>query len=414
MTVARPAAAPARPRPNLRRVDLLVAVALCGVGASQALTGWHDGGIGELPSGQVAARLLLAMVLTLPIAWRRSHPVAVVVLIAAGIVVQVWWVVPYVPFLAGLVPLLVATYSTAAYADRRRVVGLLAPAAAIALVMARVPEERLTGEVLFSAFVILGTWLAGDAVHGRVGRARAEVATAQRRLAEQEERLTRARAEERSLIARELHDVIAHSVSVMGVQAGAARTLLRSDPDAAAAALLAVEETARTSVAELQRMLRLLRTAPGTPPRTRLAAAGAVEPERAPQPGVDDLPDLLERICAAGLQVDFESTLTCRPSAGLGLAVFRIVQEALTNALRHGDGAATVRVVASPGTVEVEVRNPRSAARDGKPVSPGHGLVGMRERAALYGGELVAGPDGPSSFVVRARLVEVAPDEGPR
>jgi signal transduction histidine kinase len=94
--------------------------------------------------------------------------------------------------------------------------------------------------------------------------------------------------------------------------------------------------------------------------------------------------------------------------------VFRIVQEALTNAQRPGDGEATDRVVASHGAVEVEVRNPRSAARDGQPVSPGHGLVGMRERAALYGGELVAGPDGPSSFVVRARLVEVARDEGPR
>jgi signal transduction histidine kinase len=317
--------------------------------------------------------------------------------IAGAVVVQVL-VVPYVPFLAGLLPLTVANYSVAAYGHRWRPCGLLFALASVAVIFARIPEERAAGEVLFTLFVVVGTWVAGDVVHARVARANASVSAVAATLAEQERTYAEALEDERARIARELHDVIAHSVSVMGVQAGAARTLLDIDPAAARDALLAIELTARDSVTELQRLLKVLR-------------GDGSSPDRSPQPGLDQLPSLVERIRDAGLPVRLQAVPgdTVVP-AGVDLAAYRIVQEALTNALKHAGTTTEVRVRRHDDEIEIEVRNAPAPSR---PSSPGgHGIVGMHERAQLYGGTLSARPDEHGGFVVRATL-PLGPDRSP-
>jgi signal transduction histidine kinase len=206
----------------------------------------------------------------------------------------------------------------------------------------------------------------------------------------EEERARAAVAGERARIARELHDVIAHSVSVMTVQAGAARLLLDGDPHRAAEPLLAVEETDRQALAEMRRLLGVLRDDAG-------------EPELVPQAGLKDLPMLATTIREAGLEVAMTVEGPQRPlPAGVELAAYRILQEALTNTLKHARAArAQVTVRYEPGCVLLEVRDDgRMPPGDGQ----GHGLLRMRERAALYGGELDAGPTPNGGFAVRARL----------
>ena len=200
-------------------------------------------------------------------------------------------------------------------------------------------------------------------------------------------------AGERARIARELHDVVAHSVSVMTVQAGAARMLLGTDSQRAVAPLLAVEETGRQALTELRLLLGILRADQGS--------AGLV-----PQPGVEELPELVQSFREAGLPAELVTSGLIRPVApGLSLAAYRIVQEALTNALKHAD-AQRVRVSigydADRLTIEVQDDGRRPRELGGGP--PGHGLIGMRERAAVYGGFLEAVPGDNGGFCVRASL----------
>jgi signal transduction histidine kinase len=245
------------------------------------------------------------------------------------------------------------------------------------------------------ALVASLTWLAGAALRQRTVRA----AQAEERTAalEREHRDAQvAVADERARIARELHDVVAHSVSVMTVQAGAARMLLNTDPSQAVAPLLAVEETGRQAMTELRRLLGILR-----PDDDSI--------DIAPQPGLDDLPALVDTVSEAGLQVEMRAGGTIRPLApGVGLAAYRIVQEALTNSLRHAE-AKHVRVCVDYGTEELhlEVRDDgqgQQSAHHGHGVYHGRGLAGMRERAVVYGGELEAGPEPGGGYAVRASL----------
>jgi signal transduction histidine kinase len=369
-------------------LDVLLAATLLLVGQSQALLGWHDGGVGTVPVDQRAARALLCLALVGPLAWRRRYPLPVAVVVAGAVVAQVV-LVSYVPFLAGLLPLTIANYSVAAYARRWRPAGLLLALVAVAAVFARIPEERAGGEVLFTLFVVVGTWVAGDVVHARFTRAAELITAAEMTLAERERAHTDALEGERARIARELHDVIAHSVSVMGVQAGAARTLLDGDVEAARAALRAIEETARDSVAELQRLLMVLRH-------------GDQPTDRSPQPGLAQLPALATRMRDAGLPVELRVRDLHGIPAGVDLAAYRILQEALTNALKHAGTSTVVDVDQREDTLRLTVRNQLVAGQ--LSTGSGHGLVGMRERVHVYDGMLSAGPDGHGSFVVRASL----------
>jgi signal transduction histidine kinase len=208
---------------------------------------------------------------------------------------------------------------------------------------------------------------------------------------EREERTRTAIAEERKRIARELHDVIAHTLSVMTVQAGAARLLLEDEPERAAAPLLAVEETGRQALTDLRRLFEILQE------DASVTALG-------PQPGLADLDRLLAHARRAGLPVELAVEGQPRTLApGVDLAAYRIVQEALTNARKHaGPARAQVAVRYGTETLDLEITDDGRASANGG--NGGHGLVGMRERAALYGGELAAGPRTEGGFAVRARL----------
>ena len=382
--------------------DTLLAGALLVVGQSQVWLGWHDGGVGMVPQGHHVARALLVAGSVLPLVWRRRRPVVTGMAVCLALVVQLLAVAPYVPFLAGLLPMAVVNYTAAAYGGRFRAGVPLLVGATQAVIYAQIPEERTSGEVLFSIFVLLGTWAAGDVVRARSSRAERALGTAQVLVERSAHEAAAALAEERGRIARELHDVVAHSVALMGVQAGAARMLMDKDPEAARAALRSVEATARSSVVELQRLLVVLRG----------GDASSEGDERAPQPGLARLPALVEQVRAAGLPVTLtDDTSGAAPlPPGLDLAAFRIVQEALTNALKHAGTPTTVSVIQHVGELLIEVSDGGPSARRGSvSATAGHGLVGMRERVQLYGGTLVTESDG-DGFLVRAVLpVAAAP-----
>jgi signal transduction histidine kinase len=204
--------------------------------------------------------------------------------------------------------------------------------------------------------------------------------------------------DERTRIARELHDVVAHGVSVMVIQSVAGRTLLRRDPDQAEEALTVVEATGKDALAELRRLLGVLR-----------ADEGDTDVGVRPQPGLGDLDRLVASVKESGLDVDLQvSGDNGALTPGVDLAAYRIVQEALTNVIRHaGTGTATVRVQREPRALTIEVLddgNGKSANGRAPIEGGGHGLPGMRERAALYGGRLEAGPRESGGYAVRAQL----------
>jgi signal transduction histidine kinase len=250
-----------------------------------------------------------------------------------------------------------------------------------------------------------------------VGYAVHAIGERDRVLAEHEAATRRALELERARIASELHDVVTHNVSVMIVQAGAARQVLAQAPGDARAALLAVEASGRAAMTELRHLLGLLsptqapREAAGTPD-------GPAPAELEPQPGLAQLPALVDRLTAAGLPIDLHvGELPHELSPGLDLAVFRVIQEALTNVIKHaGKPPTTVSVNYSDDQLMVEVADtgrPILAAAPTVPAGARRGLVGLRERIAIYGGVLDAGPRTGGGWVVRARFpVDARPLRG--
>ena len=246
-------------------------------------------------------------------------------------------------------------------------------------------SERLLSLVWMAPFVI--AWLVGALV--RVTRLYAE-----QRRATREQRASRAVAEERNRIARELHDVIGHSVSVMTVQASAVRRRLTPDQVVERQALEAVESVGREALAEMRRMVGVLR---------RDGDAADLEPP----PGLDQLERLADKFRASGLPVELSVTGAALPLApGLDLTAYRLVQEGLTNTLRHARSprAAHVDVDYAADRLSLAVRDDGQAAAGGPPTEPGHGLLGMRERVAVYGGSLVARARPEGGFELVATL----------
>ena len=282
--------------------------------------------------------------------------------------------------------------------------GLIAAAVAFATVVAWAQTRSLSelGYVTRG-----GTYLATGAVVGlfadRLRRAQTDATKAAARVEElrrEQEQTRRASDEQRTRLARELHDVVAHSVSVMTVQAAAARRVMQRAPGEAADAVEAIERTGREALAEMRRMVAVLR------PRDE-------EEPLAPQPGVDDLAALIGQMESTGLSVDMR--VEGRPRAlppSLDLSAYRIVQEALTNVLKHAGPVRTEVVLRYGGRdIEIEVSDDGALAHaPSQAPGAGHGLSGMRERAALFGGELSVGRRPEGGFCVRARLpVESAP-----
>jgi signal transduction histidine kinase len=382
-------------RVDPRIVDGLLAAALAIVGQLDAWAGFEDGDnhLAVAHDRAVAAALLL--VATLAVAWRRRQPFpALVACLAAGVALAL--VTGVAPFVAGLVPVLLLVYAIAAYGrdEREQWAGLALAAAASLATCAAVPRLWTASNVIFNLAVIAALWLVGMAVHARSRRADRLAARAVRAEQEREAAARAAVAEERARIARELHDVIAHAVSVMLIQTGAAEQTVASDRAAAEQALATVRRTGKGALLELRRLLDLLREHDDTQ-------------ETSPQPGIEDVAPLVEQLRRAGLRVRLERTGACAAmTPGVGLAVYRIVQEALVNVLKHAPGArATVAVHATPEAVEVEVLDD---GRDAPPPTAhsngGHGLVGMRERVQLYGGSFEAGPRPGGGFRVAATL----------
>ena len=328
------------------------------------------------------------------LAARRVHPVAVWAI--AGVVVAIYGLGPYPdPWLHyGAV---VSLYSVAAHSTRST--SRRTGAATAIIIVAVLLADWGSADVVdwTGAFVTAAAaWLLGENV--RTQRAYAAEMAARAEAAERprHDEARRAVAAERLRLARELHDVTAHHVSVMAVQAEAGQALLPGDPERAAETLSRIAGSARHALGDLRRLLGVLRE------------DGEEEGDgRAPQPGLAALPRLAEQIRSAGVAVALriEGEPVALASA-VDVSAYRILQEALTNVLRHAPGARADVVVRYGGdAVELEVANdhrPNGRGSGGK--GPGHGLVGMRERATLLGGRLEAGPGDDDRFVVRARL----------
>jgi signal transduction histidine kinase len=277
--------------------------------------------------------------------------------------------------------------------ERLAIVGLVAVESLG--VWANVHFSPTVSDFFFVGLLIAFSWGAGVFVGRRSAHARAMAERAQRLEREQQEAAERAVAEERQRIARELHDVIAHSVSVMTVQTGAVRRLLRPEQEKERQALETVEATGREALTEMRRLVGLLRD------------QGAM-PEFAPQPGLGTVGDLLDTVRSAGLPVELAVDGTPRElPPGIDLAAYRVVQEALTNALKYGGTAhAWVSLRWHDDELELEVAN--DGKGDGRGSGGGHGLAGMQERVSLYGGTLDSGPRDGGGYVVRARLPVVS------
>ena len=329
------------------------------------------------------------------LAWRRRAPF-LVVLVAFGcnLIGAAAGVSQHKPF-SPIFGVFVALYSLSLYASRRRALVGLAYAVGCAylqLAFAMHYGESYGGtDYGFIAVLLLAPWLVGKAMRGRVAHIDALALRAEKAEREREQRAREAAREERARIARELHDVIAHSVSVMVVQAGAAEEVLRQAPDRALEPIRAVQDTGRQALAEMARLLGMLRR-------------DGEELGLAPQPGLDDLETLIEQTRLAGLPVELRVEGAPRPvPLGADLSAYRIVQEALTNARKHaGQAHATVTLRYGAEALELEITDDGTGADNGD--GGGHGLVGMRERVALFGGELHAGPRPGGGFRVHARL----------
>jgi signal transduction histidine kinase len=333
---------------------------------------------GENP-GATAAGRAFTVALVLPLLWRRRWPVAVFAVVAALAFVQ--WLADVRAF--GDAALLVALYSVAVSQPRRVA---LAAAAVVELGVVLAGLRWAPGNGL-RAFVALSGLATAAFVLGTSTRTRRALVASLHERAERVERerdqqVQLAAAGERARIARELHDVVAHNVSVMIALADGASYAVDEDRERAKSAMRTASRTGRQALGELRRLLGVLRDSDG-------------DAQFAPQPGLGQLDDLLQDVRSAGVSVNYE--VSGRPStllpAGLELAVFRIVQEALTNTLKHAgpEAEAQVRMRYGPDVLEVEVVD--TGQRGLQPPADGSaGLRGMRERAAIYDGELTAGP----------------------
>jgi len=335
--------------------------------------------------------------LPLPLLARRRHPFAAPA--------AVWLLAAALSFVDGrLIPYTLTASATGMAAafmlgnlrdETQRRMGLAAVLGGAATIAYNTPDAS-AGEYVFTPVLFGLGWLAGFAVHERAGQAEA---AEERALRAERERTTAARiavAEERARIARELHDIVAHAVSVMVLQVGAVRHSLPEELSADRDALTDVEQAGRSALAEMRRLLG--------------AMHDGEDADLAPQPGLDSLDALVERVGRAGLPVRLQVEGDAVPlPRGVDLSAYRIVQEGLTNSLKHANASrADVTVRYGPDVVQLEVRDDGvgTGATDGL----GHGLVGVRERVKIYGGEMNAGTAPEGGFVLTARL----PVEGRR
>src|SRR4051794_13117426 len=346
-----------------------------------------------LTSGESLFKAAIAAAVAVPLVARRRAPMTALALVVAASYVALAWGPDVGGRLQGLIALSLALYSVAAHCARGRAIAGAALVAALVLLfeVPRLVEGDRLANVAGEWLVVGGVWLLGRWVRQRRrGTADLEAHAAQLE-ADRDARARAAVADERARIAREMHDAVAHSVSVMVLQAGAAEQVLATAPERSRASLVTIQDTGREAIVELLRMLGLLRDP-------------VADASLSPQPSVDRLDALLEQVRAAGLPV--ELTVEGEPRRlppGIDRSAYRIVQEGLTNALKHaGPAHASVRLRYGERALELEVLD------DGRGLvgtsGGGFGLLGMSERAALYGGVLAADARPGGGYALRARL----------
>ena len=340
-----------------------------------------------LPRGTLALGYALVLLHTLPLAARRRFPGVVLgISVASGLAFAALGLPPVILGVA----ILVAVYSVAAYGDRWVSLAGLAAAAVGSAAVQLTPGKFEMPTPVTNTLILGAAWLLGHFV----GVRRAYTDQLER---VQADLARRAVAEERLRLARELHDVVAHSISVIAVQSGVGAHVASTQPEEAAKALAAIEVTSRAALIELRRLLGVLRQ------------EGEPQGDLAPVPGLADLDSLLAEVAKAGLGVRLRVKGTpWQLPAGVDLSAYRIVQEALTNVVKHaGEARAQVTIGYGDQEITIEVTDDGPGvtvpAGDGR-VRVGHGLIGMRERVQVFGGDLEAGPQPGGGFRVAARL----------
>ncbi|GAA3396840.1 sensor histidine kinase [Cryptosporangium minutisporangium] len=367
-----------------RFLDAAVALVMLGVIAVELTARVEPGAASTDPLAY-----LLAAAFTVPYALHRRAPTVVLAVTAVGLLAYSARQYAGYPGYA----MFVLVFAYALHVERPRawltyVVGLVVLSAALAVQ----PETVVNGSTWFTTvLVVTVAWLGGEYVRARRARWAALEDRARRLEAEREERARQAVTEERMRIARELHDVVAHSMSVVAVQAGVAHHVIERRPDLARQALGAIEATSRSALVEMRRLLGVLRQ-PNEP--------GAA---LAPSPGLGELDGLVAQYAGLAVTIQVSGDVGAIPP-GVDLSAYRIVQESLTNVLKHGGPSATLRVTAAPDHVRIEVTDPGPVAGTPQVPGTGHGLIGMRERVAVFGGSLDAGPCPDGGFRVSAVL----------
>jgi signal transduction histidine kinase len=370
--------------------DLLIVVGAIGGGLEIALNQSSP----DAPTLPVALSIVLEVGLTLILLLRRRFPFGAPAgtFVAAAVLSFVdGRLVTYTA--GGFLLALAACFLLGLQEERRQaLLGLAIVESALAIVLWNDPT-RESGDAFFTPLLFLTVWLLAFGLGRKLEQAREAEERAGRIERQREAEARAAVAEERARIARELHDVVGHSVSVMTVQASGVRRLLRPDQEREREALLVVEQAGREALAEMRRLVGVLR-------RPEEA------PALAPQPSLQHLERLVEQAREAGLPVDVqvEGEATELP-AGVDLTAYRLVQEALTNTMKHAQATrAEVVVRYRDDAVELQVTDDGRGSSDGTSESGGHGLVGMRERVTVYGGELEAGPVPEGGYRLRVRL----------
>lgn len=365
--------------------DIALAVAFIAAGQAAAWTETAD-------AGPKSVTVPVALAVAAALAWRRRAPLGALGVTLAVVILQEGFVRTS-PSIYFLVILLISVFSAAAHLPARRAVWAGALALACVEMVNLLDRTATAPDKVFTALVLVGApWLAGRALRHQRGHSTELSVLNDRLRLERDERARAAVAAERARTARDLHDVIAHSVSVMIVQAGAAEQILDADPERAREPLHAIRATGKAALNDMRRLLGVLRT----------DAEGLA---LTPQPTLRDLEALAERFSATGLTVKLAITGEGGALApGIEMTAYRVCQEALTNALKHGGGCATLTLRLSRGAVEIAVLDDGSGRPSNGTVTGGHGLTGMRERVALFGGELHAGPRPDGGFTLQARL----------
>ncbi|MET8168151.1 histidine kinase [Streptomyces sp. NPDC005329] len=351
----------------------------------------------------VAGMLALQAGLVLPLLWRRRKPAVAFGVIAAVFVLQ--WSLGAA--LRADIALFVALYSLALHGRLRQLPwACAAMAAAMVLVAVRVSSVVSVGDALF---FLLSTATAALALGMMVRIRRAQLAGLRERATrleiERDQRSRLATATERTRVAREMHDIVGHNLSVIITLADAGSYAADIQPERGKEALLLIGDTGRQALGELRRVLGVLRSAADGPPG---------EPELSPQPGIVDIGALCATVRAAGLEVVYRTSGNVDTlDSGVQLTVYRIVQEALTNTLKHANTDARVHlaILVEDSRLTIRVQDTGPATRSGPPNEEGHGLVGMRERAALYGGDVSAGPTAGGGWSVEA-VLDLTPGSG--